>query len=76
VAIANDSAYGLGGTVWSQDRDRARAVAERIETGTIGINGYNLDPVAPFGGVKDSGIGRDFGPEALESYVQLQSIFL
>ncbi len=76
VAIANDSSMGLGGSVWSQDLDRARRVAERIETGTIGINGYNLDPGAPFGGVKDSGIGREWGPEALESYVELQSIYL
>ncbi|WP_405136269.1 aldehyde dehydrogenase [Nocardia sp. NBC_01388] len=76
VAIANDSAYGLGGSVWSTDPERARAFAERIETGTIGINGYNLDPGAPFGGVKDSGLGREWGPEALESYVELQSIYL
>ncbi|GAA2434762.1 aldehyde dehydrogenase [Mycolicibacterium llatzerense] len=76
VAIANDSPYGLGGTVWSQDRDRARAVAQRVETGTVGINGYDLDPAAPFGGVKDSGIGREWGPEALDSYVELQSIYL
>jgi aldehyde dehydrogenase (NAD+) len=76
VAIANDSSFGLGGSVWSKDRERARAFAERIETGTIGINGYNLDPAAPFGGVKDSGIGREWGPEALESYVELQSIYL
>ncbi|BAX96204.1 aldehyde dehydrogenase [Mycobacteroides stephanolepidis] len=74
--IANDSAFGLGGSVWSADPDRARAFAQRIETGTIGINGYNLDPAAPFGGVKDSGIGREWGPEALESYVELQSIYL
>ncbi|WP_071288198.1 aldehyde dehydrogenase [Mycolicibacterium llatzerense] len=76
VAIANDSCYGLGGTVWSPDHDRARGIAERIETGTIGINGYNLDPAAPFGGVKDSGIGREWGPEALDTYVELQSIYL
>ena len=76
VTIANDSPYGLGGSVWSQDPQRARALAQRIETGTIGINGYNLDPAAPFGGVKNSGIGREWGPEALETYVELQSIYL
>ena len=76
VAIANDSPYGLGGSVWSQDPQRAHALAQRIETGTIGINGYNLDPAAPFGGLKSSGIGREWGPEALDSYVELQSIYL
>ncbi|MGL4304829.1 MAG: aldehyde dehydrogenase family protein, partial [Mycobacteriaceae bacterium] len=75
VAIANDSAYGLGGSVWSSDIDRARVLAEKVETGTIGINGYNLDPIAPFGGIKDSGLGREWGPEALESYVEPQSIY-
>ncbi|MEV6768763.1 aldehyde dehydrogenase [Nocardia sp. NPDC051030] len=76
VAIANDSAYGLGGTVWSQDPIRARALAERIDTGTIGINGYTPDPAAPFGGVKASGIGREFGPEAIDDYTDLQTIYL
>jgi aldehyde dehydrogenase (NAD+) len=76
VSLANDSAFGLGGTVWSQDPSRARALAERIDTGTIGINGYLPDPAAPFGGIKASGIGRELGPEAVEGYIELQTIYL
>ncbi|GAA2823231.1 aldehyde dehydrogenase family protein [Kribbella solani] len=68
VRIANDSQYGLGGTVWSGDPERALAVASRVQTGTIGINGYAPEPTAPFGGVKASGIGREYGPEGLASY--------
>jgi aldehyde dehydrogenase (NAD+) len=75
VAIANDSEFGLGGSVWSRDPERARDVARRVQTGTIGINHYVLDPAAPFGGVKASGIGRELGPEGLDAYLQLQSIY-
>jgi acyl-CoA reductase-like NAD-dependent aldehyde dehydrogenase len=75
VSIANDSQYGLGGTVWSTDPTRAMAVAEAVQTGSIGINGYLPDPVAPFGGVKASGIGRESGPEGLSAYQQLKSIY-
>jgi acyl-CoA reductase-like NAD-dependent aldehyde dehydrogenase len=75
VAIANDSEFGLGGTVWSRDPERANDVAKRVQTGSIGINHYILDPVAPFGGVKASGIGRELGPEGLDAYFQLQSIY-
>ncbi|MCW2951994.1 MAG: NAD-dependent aldehyde dehydrogenase [Conexibacter sp.] len=76
VRIANDSDYGLGGTVWSRDGERARAVARRIVSGTVGVNGYVLDLNAPFGGVKDSGIGREYGPEAMAGYQRLKSIYL
>ncbi len=75
VALANDSEFGLGGSVWSKDPERAQDVARRVQTGTIGINHYLLDPAAPFGGVKASGIGRELGPEGLEAYLQLQSIY-
>ncbi|HVW43399.1 MAG TPA: aldehyde dehydrogenase [Amycolatopsis sp.] len=76
VRIANDSEYGLGGTVWSADSARATDLARRVKTGTIGVNGYVIDLNAPFGGVKGSGIGREFGPEALAGYLQLKSIYL
>jgi aldehyde dehydrogenase (NAD+) len=76
VRIANDSDYGLGGTVWTSDPDRGLAVAKRIQTGTIGVNTYLPDPAAPFGGVKASGLGRELGPEGLANYQQLQSIYL
>jgi acyl-CoA reductase-like NAD-dependent aldehyde dehydrogenase len=75
VALANDSAYGLGGTVWSADLGHATAVARRVQSGTVGINHYVPDPAAPFGGVKGSGLGREFGPEGLANYEQLQSIY-
>jgi aldehyde dehydrogenase (NAD+) len=75
IAIANDSEFGLGGSVWTNDPDRGQDVARRVQTGSIGINHFMLDPAAPFGGVKASGIGRELGPEGLAAYLQLQSIY-
>ena len=75
VAIANHSAYGLGGTVWTSDPERGAAIARRVRTGTIGINRYLPDPSAPFGGVKDSGMGRELGPQALDTYMEVKSIY-
>lgn len=75
VRLANDSDYGLGGSVWSADLDRAMSVARRVQTGTIGINSYVNDPVSPFGGVKGSGLGRELGPEGLAGYEMLKSIY-
>ncbi|NMN95874.1 aldehyde dehydrogenase [Antrihabitans stalactiti] len=76
INIANDSAYGLGGTVWTSDVDRGAAIARRVQSGSIGINGYTMDHGAPFGGVKDSGMGRELGPEGLAAYQQYKSIYL
>jgi acyl-CoA reductase-like NAD-dependent aldehyde dehydrogenase len=76
VAIANDSEYGLGGSVWTADPERGLEVARRVQTGSIGVNGYALDPGSPFGGVKASGMGRELGPEGLASFQQLKSIYL
>jgi acyl-CoA reductase-like NAD-dependent aldehyde dehydrogenase len=75
VAIANDSEFGLGGSVWTADHERGEAVARRVQTGSIGINHYTLDPAAPFGGVKASGLGRELGREGLMAYMQVQSIY-
>jgi acyl-CoA reductase-like NAD-dependent aldehyde dehydrogenase len=75
VALANDSDYGLGGTVWTADDDRGLDVARRIRTGTVGINSYQADLAAPFGGIKSSGTGRELGPEALANYQSLKSIY-
>jgi acyl-CoA reductase-like NAD-dependent aldehyde dehydrogenase len=75
VLLANDSDYGLAGSVWTADTDRALAIAARIRTGTLGINqGYTMDPFAPFGGVKGSGYGRELGPEGLDGYLDTKSI--
>ncbi len=75
VAIANDSDYGLAGSVWTADTDRGLAIARRIRTGTFGVNqGYTMDPFAPFGGVKASGYGRELGPEGLDGYLDTKSI--
>lgn len=75
VAIANDSDYGLAGSVWTADTDRGVRIAERIRTGTFGVNqGYTMDPFAPFGGVKASGYGRELGREGIDGYVDTKSI--
>jgi aldehyde dehydrogenase (NAD+) len=76
VRIANDSEYGLAGAVFGVDEDRALAVARRIDTGTIGINHYGSNPVAPFSGHKASGIGVEFGPEGLAGYLGYTSLHL
>jgi len=76
VKIANDSEYGLGGTVWSSDSRRAQNIARRVQTGTIGVNGYMIDMASPFGGIKASGMGREMGPESLHSYQLIKSMYL
>ena len=75
IAIANDSNFGLAGSVWTPDEDRGTALASRIRTGTIGVNYYRVDCGAPFGGMKDSGIGREYGSEAMENYLEYQSVY-
>lgn len=75
VALANDSGYGLAGSVWTADTDRGLGIAGQVKTGTFGVNqGYTMDPFAPFGGVKDSGYGRELGREGLEGYLDTKSI--
>jgi acyl-CoA reductase-like NAD-dependent aldehyde dehydrogenase len=76
VAIANDSDYGLGGSVWTADPDRGAAFARRVQSGTIGVNAYINDPTVPFGGIKASGMGREMGPEGLAGYQVLKTIYL
>jgi aldehyde dehydrogenase (NAD+) len=75
IDIANDSEFGLGGTVWSADTARATEIARQVQTGTIGVNDYALDMAAPFGGIKASGLGRELGPEGLAAYQTLKSIY-
>ena len=76
VRIANDSPYGLSGSVWSADGERAAAVARQVRTGTITVNHFGMAFGAPFGGYKDSGLGRELGPEGLEAYLESKSISL
>lgn len=74
IAIANDSPYGLSGGVWSRDTDKALDVARQIKAGGISINGQYPDFRAPFGGYKQSGIGREFGAEGISVYMEHKSI--
>jgi acyl-CoA reductase-like NAD-dependent aldehyde dehydrogenase len=77
VRIANDSNYGLSGGVWSADDARALQVARRVRTGSIAVNGsFPPFPLVPFGGFKESGLGRELGPEGLLNFVESKSIGL
>jgi acyl-CoA reductase-like NAD-dependent aldehyde dehydrogenase len=74
IEIANGTAYGLSGGVWSGDPARAERVAKRLRTGQVKINGGAFNPVAPFGGYKHSGIGRELGPLGLEEYLETKAL--
>ena len=74
VAIANDSGYGLSGSVWGPDAEHAKDVARRIRSGNVAVNQHTLDPAGPFGGFKQSGLGRENGIEGIAAYVELQTI--
>lgn len=75
VRIANDSVYGLAGSVWTSSPERGMNIARRIEAGSFGINGYVPDLAAPWGGTKDSGSGREQGPEAIDSFLRTDTIY-
>lgn len=75
ITAANDTKYGLVGSVWTQNLSVAHKVADRLKAGTVGINTHGLaDITAPFGGYKQSGWGREFGPESLDLYLQTKTI--
>jgi acyl-CoA reductase-like NAD-dependent aldehyde dehydrogenase len=76
VAMANDSDFGLHGAVFTEDDDRALAVARRVRSGTFTINGFVMNTGAPAGGMKRSGIGREFGPEGIRAYQEQKTINL
>ena len=76
IKIANDSVYGLAGSVWTTDVPKGIEISQKIRTGTYGINWYAFDPGSPFGGYKNSGIGRECGPEGVEHFCQLKSVLL
>ncbi|MBW5485975.1 aldehyde dehydrogenase [Streptomyces bambusae] len=74
--IANDSDFGLSGSVWSGDAERGIDFARRVRTGTYNVNTFSLDMLGPFGGYKNSGVGREFGPEGLSEYLEHKMIHL
>lgn len=76
VAIANNSPFGLHGAVWSANQDRAIAVARRMRTGSVDVNGGAYNMLAPFGGYKKSGVGRELGRHGLEEFQEVKSIQL
>jgi aldehyde dehydrogenase (NAD+) len=77
IAQANNSEYGLSGSVWSSDTVRALQVARRMRTGTVALNSKNiLDFGSPFGGMRASGIGRELGPEGIDAYLETKSILV
>ncbi|MDV7246436.1 MULTISPECIES: aldehyde dehydrogenase [Rhodococcus] len=74
IKIANDSDYGLAGSVYTTDVEKGLEVAAQVRTGTYGINWYAFDPGSPFGGYKNSGIGREDGPEGVEAFCETKSV--
>ncbi|WP_430336099.1 aldehyde dehydrogenase [Rhodococcus sp. ACT016] len=74
LRIANESEYGLSGAVFTADTERGIEVARHVRTGTITVNGFSTEPTAPFGGYKNSGIGRELGDEGLRSYLEAKTI--
>jgi acyl-CoA reductase-like NAD-dependent aldehyde dehydrogenase len=77
IAEVNDSPYGLSGSIWTNDLKRALRVSRKVESGVLSINCNNSVHVeAPFGGFKQSGIGRDLGMNALEGYTELKNIYI
>ncbi|MET9554079.1 aldehyde dehydrogenase family protein [Streptomyces sp. NPDC006645] len=74
LRIANGTVYGLAGAVWAGDDDEAVAFARRMDTGQVDINGGRFNPLAPFGGYKQSGVGRELGPHGLAEYLQTKSL--
>jgi aldehyde dehydrogenase (NAD+) len=76
VAIANDSEFGLSGTVWSGDVDAAMRIARRVRTGTLTVNGFIFEFNCPMGGMKSSGLGREMGPEGLSAYLEYKTVSL
>jgi aldehyde dehydrogenase (NAD+) len=76
VRIANDTEYGLAATVWTSDIKRAMRLTKAIRAGTVGINGYHMEPHAPFGGYRQSGLGREGGRAAIESYTEIKTVML
>jgi aldehyde dehydrogenase (NAD+) len=76
IRLANDTEYGLSATVWTSDVKRALRLAKAVRAGTIGVNGYQLEPHAAFGGFRQSGLGREGGRGAIEAYTEVKTVLL
>jgi acyl-CoA reductase-like NAD-dependent aldehyde dehydrogenase len=76
LSLANDSDFGLSGSVFSGSVERAAAFACQVKTGNVTVNGLQMAPNVPFGGFKQSGLGREGGPEGLEAFLESQAIYL
>jgi aldehyde dehydrogenase (NAD+) len=76
IKLANDTDYGLAATVWTEDIRRALRMTKAIKAGTVGVNGYQLEPNSPFGGYRQSGQGREGGRAAVEAYTELKTVLL
>ena len=76
VRLANDTSYGLGATVWTSDVKRALRMARAVRAGTVGVNGYQLEPHVPFGGYGQSGLGREGGRSSIEAYTELKTVLI
>ncbi|MGZ4552902.1 MAG: aldehyde dehydrogenase family protein, partial [Mycobacteriaceae bacterium] len=76
VRLANDTQYGLGAGVYTSDVSRAMRMARAVRAGTVGINGFNIEPHLPFGGFKQSGMGREGGQAAFEAFTELKTVLL
>ena len=77
IEIANSTIYGLGGGLWTRDLHRAHRVAAAIQSGMVWVNSYKrVSPSSPFGGIGQSGYGRDLGPESIEGYTYAKSVWV
>lgn len=77
VRLANDTIYGLSGSIWTRDGARALRVARAVETGNLSVNSHrSVRVTTPFGGFKQSGVGRELGPLALEAYTEVKKVFV
>jgi acyl-CoA reductase-like NAD-dependent aldehyde dehydrogenase len=77
VAVANDTPFGLSGSIWTRDVGRAIRVARAVETGNLSVNSHSsVRYWTPFGGFKQSGLGRELGPDALEAFTEVKNVFI